>query len=114
MGDADEREGGRFWLENGIPGRYADPVRSNFEPGHDGTSPFRPERVPLADETFVDGSPVWFDLDGYRVYTGCPDRLLGDGARIDLSDRELEVLHTPGHATVVSTTKIRVTSSRQT
>lgn len=97
-GDVEEREGGRFWLENDIPGRYADPVRQNFEPDDDGTSPFRPERVPLADETFADGRPVWFDPGGYQIYTGRPDRLLEDGDRIDLGDRDLQVLHTPGHA----------------
>ena len=42
--------------------------------------------------------PAGFDLDGYRVFQGRPARLWRDGETIDLGDRQLRVLHTPGHS----------------
>ncbi len=42
--------------------------------------------------------PSDFDLDGYQIFQGTPQRILRDGERMDLGSRELTVLHTPGHS----------------
>ncbi len=42
--------------------------------------------------------PSGFRLEDYRVFQGTPARLLEDGDQIDLGDRVLTVLHTPGHS----------------
>lgn len=42
--------------------------------------------------------PVGFDPDEFELYTGEPDRLLTDGDVLELGDRTLTVLHTPGHS----------------
>lgn len=41
--------------------------------------------------------PAGFRAEDYRVPAGRVSRLLGDGDEIDLGDRRLTVLHTPGH-----------------
>lgn len=42
--------------------------------------------------------PAGFDLDGYQVFQGEPQRVLRDGDLLDLGGRRLAVLHTPGHS----------------
>ena len=38
------------------------------------------------------------NLDKYKVFRGKPQRLLSDGDIIDLGNRKIKVLHTPGHS----------------
>ena len=42
--------------------------------------------------------PKDFNIDGYRVYQGTPSRLLHDGDSINIGNRRLLVVHTPGHS----------------
>lgn len=42
--------------------------------------------------------PKDFILDDYRIFTGIPRQILHDGDCLDLGDRKLEVVHTPGHS----------------
>lgn len=42
--------------------------------------------------------PEGFDLGAYTMFQGTPARVLSDGDTIDLGDRTVEVLHTPGHS----------------
>ena len=42
--------------------------------------------------------PKSFDPDKYEIFQGTPTRLLRDGDVIDLGEREIRVLHTPGHS----------------
>jgi glyoxylase-like metal-dependent hydrolase (beta-lactamase superfamily II) len=42
--------------------------------------------------------PEGFDVDDYVFYQGTPTRLVKDGDQIDIGDRIIQVLHTPGHS----------------
>lgn len=42
--------------------------------------------------------PHDFVIDQYRIYQGVPQRILHDGDRLDLGNRYLLVIHTPGHS----------------
>lgn len=42
--------------------------------------------------------PKDFDVSNYHLFTGTPTRVLRDGDTIELGDRTIEVLHTPGHS----------------
>ena len=42
--------------------------------------------------------PPQFDVQSYRIFHGKPQRLLHDGDRLELGNRTLSVLHTPGHS----------------
>ena len=42
--------------------------------------------------------PKGFDLSKYEIFQGTPTQLLRDGDVIDLGGRNIQVLHTPGHA----------------
>lgn len=42
--------------------------------------------------------PPSFDLDRYQIFQGTPQQILRGGERIDLGDREVTVLYTPGHS----------------
>ena len=42
--------------------------------------------------------PSDFCLDDYSIFTGTPTRILHDGDEIDLGNRTLKVIHTPGHS----------------
>lgn len=43
-------------------------------------------------------APEDFDINQYKMFQGTPTRVLRDGDVIDLGERQLEVLHTPGHS----------------
>jgi glyoxylase-like metal-dependent hydrolase (beta-lactamase superfamily II) len=49
------------------------------------------------DEVVRPWPPPGFDLDSWRIEPPPATRLLDDGDVLDLGDRELRVLHTPGH-----------------
>lgn len=42
--------------------------------------------------------PKDFDIENYEIYQGEPQGVLHDGERIHLGNRELVVIHTPGHS----------------
>jgi glyoxylase-like metal-dependent hydrolase (beta-lactamase superfamily II) len=69
-----------MWLENGVP--------------------LPPEQVKawLMKEPFRQPAPVGFDPNAYRPFRGKPTRTLSDGDCIDLGNRHLKVIHTPGHS----------------
>lgn len=42
--------------------------------------------------------PSGFHIDDYHIFQGIPTRILQDGETIDFGDRQLTVIHTPGHS----------------
>lgn len=42
--------------------------------------------------------PKSFAIENYKVFTGTPQQILKDGDEIDLGNRSVKVLHTPGHS----------------
>lgn len=42
--------------------------------------------------------PEDFDADSYQIFKGVPQRVLHDGDSIELGNRALTVIHTPGHS----------------
>ena len=42
--------------------------------------------------------PDDFNIDNYQIFQGTPQRILRDGDYLDLGNRVLEVIHTPGHS----------------
>lgn len=42
--------------------------------------------------------PQEFDINTYELFKGTPKRILSDSDIIDLGDRQVEVVHTPGHS----------------
>lgn len=42
--------------------------------------------------------PENYDIDTYTIFQGTPTRILKDGDIIDIGERRIEVLHTPGHS----------------
>ena len=42
--------------------------------------------------------PQDFDIDKYRIYQGGATRVLHDGEVLDLGNRQVKVIHTPGHS----------------
>ncbi len=42
--------------------------------------------------------PESFDISNYQIFQGTPQRILQEGDCIDLGNRELVVIHTPGHS----------------
>ena len=42
--------------------------------------------------------PKDFILDDYQIFTGMPQQVLHDGDCLDLGNRKLKVIHTPGHS----------------
>lgn len=51
----------------------------------------------LTDETTPRPLPEDFDADQWHYRATAPTEVLHEGDRVDLGDRELTVLHTPGH-----------------
>ncbi|MEO3944889.1 MBL fold metallo-hydrolase [Gorillibacterium sp. CAU 1737] len=72
--------GDRSWLAGGIQGLSIEQIRRDIS--RDITIPTPPD----------------FDPSRYTPYQGEPTGLLEDGDRIELGDRSLQVLHTPGHS----------------
>lgn len=42
--------------------------------------------------------PEYFSIEDYQIFNGTPQRILYDGDCLDLGDRKLTVIHTPGHS----------------
>ena len=42
--------------------------------------------------------PKSFDIEDYNIFSGIPQQILEDGDEIDLGNRKVKVLHTPGHS----------------
>ncbi|MBQ3559101.1 MAG: MBL fold metallo-hydrolase [Agathobacter sp.] len=42
--------------------------------------------------------PKAFDIEDYNIFSGIPQQILQDGDEIDLGNRKVKVLHTPGHS----------------
>ena len=42
--------------------------------------------------------PAGFSIQDYRIFSGIPDRILCDGDQIHLGNRNVLVIHTPGHS----------------
>ncbi len=42
--------------------------------------------------------PSGFSIDDYEIFQGVPQRILYDGDHLDLGNRQLLVIHTPGHS----------------
>lgn len=42
--------------------------------------------------------PSNFDIEKYEIYQGKPSSVLHDGDTIDLGDRKVKIIHTPGHS----------------
>lgn len=41
--------------------------------------------------------PKDFDINAYQIFQGMPQRILHDGDFLNLGEREIQVIHTPGH-----------------
>nr|WP_240510161.1 MBL fold metallo-hydrolase [Virgibacillus profundi] len=68
------------WLMNGINGLSIEHIRKDI--GRDITKP----------------TPATFDPSTFKPYQGKPTRELNDGEVIDIGNRKLTMLHTPGHS----------------
>lgn len=68
------------WLKNGIP-LPLDIIRQNVSKKIEGSE-----------------LPENFDINKYHVYTGNPTRILKDEDLIDIGNRSIKVIHTPGHS----------------
>lgn len=42
--------------------------------------------------------PADFDIEDYQIFQGVPQRILHDGDWLDLGERRIQVIHTPGHS----------------
>lgn len=42
--------------------------------------------------------PPDFNIDNYQIFQGTPQKILHDGEHLDLGNRTLTVIHTPGHS----------------
>ncbi|MUK88913.1 MBL fold metallo-hydrolase [Ornithinibacillus sp. L9] len=73
-------EAEKDWLVNGIMGLPVEQIRKDI--GRDITKP----------------TPTTFDPSTYTPFQGQPTETLSDGDLIDLGDRLLTILHTPGHS----------------
>lgn len=66
------------WLENGLP----IPLEMIKRDVVKGVSEF----------------PAEFSIDEYEIYKGKPSYIVDDGETIDLGDRQIKIIHTPGHS----------------
>ena len=73
-------QNGVKWLESGIP-IPVEEIKKNLVKG-------------MKSDVLPEG----FDVNNYKLYTGKPDHILADGEIINLGNREIKVLHTPGHS----------------
>ena len=60
--------------------------------------PIPPEVVRKNLTKFPCDFPPGFDVDTYQIFKGSPQKILHDGDRFDLGEREIRVIHTPGHS----------------
>jgi glyoxylase-like metal-dependent hydrolase (beta-lactamase superfamily II) len=70
----------RGWLENGLPISTTEIVAN------------------LLKEPFSRKLPRYFNPDNYHPFVGRPQHVLHDNDVIDLGDRQLKIIHTPGHS----------------
>jgi glyoxylase-like metal-dependent hydrolase (beta-lactamase superfamily II) len=77
---------------------YAGAVAGVNEAWHRFREADREFRMVGPDEIVRPWPPDGFDLEAWRVEPPPPTGLLEDGDVLDLGDRSLRVLHTPGHA----------------
>ncbi len=68
------------WLTNGIP------------------LPLEVVREQVVKEPFSIEPPKTFDIQQYKVFKGMPTKVLVDNDPIDIGNRIIKVLHTPGHS----------------
>lgn len=68
------------WLVNGVP----DHIHAEIDS--------------LKPSYFTKPMPEGFVLENYQRFQGKPSRVLTDGEVLQLGDRSLEILHTPGHS----------------
>ena len=68
------------WMRNGIP------------------IPLENIKKNLVKEVDKELLPENFDVNNYYIFKGKPNHILSDSEKIDLGNRELLVLHTPGHS----------------
>lgn len=68
------------WLKNGI-GIPLNVVKKN-----------------VMAQPFIKNLPVEFDIDEYKVYSGNPNKILKDNDVIDIGERKIKIIHTPGHS----------------
>ncbi|WMJ86269.1 MBL fold metallo-hydrolase [Anaerocolumna sp. MB42-C2] len=52
----------------------------------------------IISKPFKIPKPKEFQIENYEIYTGNPNSLLEDGDSIDLGNRSVTVIHTPGHS----------------
>ena len=68
------------WLEEGIP------------------IPIEVIKKNVIGQPFNKELPKEFNIDHYKVYKGKPTKVIGDGETIDIGNRKIKVIHTPGHS----------------
>ena len=68
------------WLVNGLP------------------LPLEVIREQIIKEPFTIDPPHSFDINQYKVFSGVPSMVLVDNQIIDIGDRAIKILHTPGHS----------------
>lgn len=49
-------------------------------------------------EPFTKKPPIEFNIDNYKIYSGKPDKILKDNDIIDIGERKVKIIHTPGHS----------------
>lgn len=52
----------------------------------------------IMEEPFTKKPPIEFSIDNYKIYNGEPKRILKDNDIIDIGQRKLRIIHTPGHS----------------
>ncbi|MDE5897214.1 MAG: MBL fold metallo-hydrolase [Clostridia bacterium] len=71
---------------------------------HENELPWLHGEFPLSIQTVrnmvVDSCdlPEGFDVNAYEMFQGTPTKVLNGGETIELGERQIEVLHTPGHS----------------